>query len=683
MITSYNNVKNEVLKYYEEFLDAFHKMGISENDTSLQALKLKAERIKDDRFCLMITGEARGDTFTFINAYLGSEILPMNIYQCTGTVVEVTYGEKFVLHAVYADGQKKDVSGEENIKNFLIAHVALADKYRDIPVALIDRDIIVKYRDKKANQAVIEAFLKDVACENIHGLSSGKYNGKIKNYIKEKQYRWRNVVIKMIIEYPFKDEAMHGIRIIDSPDVKADGSMADVTSEDIESADAILFLQPFEDSVESNRFKSFLESKHVDKYKNALFLILNRTAAQPETETKKTFEKFVNLFARQEDGSRQGIGKDQIILINTKAKLYYNTFQHLITENIKAELKEMGRKKAIEPFLKDAWQGSDGKKDAFLRELNRLSHFDGVNQSLNFFRRKIDFMALSELLDHLLKVYAQKRSYLDELVANYTLKVEDLSKCAVKIEEELENIKIRMNENVEKIGEKYTGEKGLIARRAEVILDDYKETMEVVDDYDDDYLYNLGLLETFAFRRVGFFIEFEQKIRDKVVTECNDLLGVALSNKIPVPDVLPEPTFSPEMVDAIKEEMRRKANETFNDNYDSFRTHYESEKKDAFSQSAAYKLVKDSFIDGLDRIKNQAIKDLQLFVQQTLTAYTPELIRKHTEDKERALHKVEDDKKNTEKILEDITNLKVQAAALEAKIKPITALKGGIDSYLQ
>ena len=129
--------------------------------------------------------------------------------------------------------------------------------------------------------------------------------------------------------------------------------------------------------------------------------------------------------------------------------------------------------------------------------------------------------------------------------------------------------------------------------------------------------------------------------------------------------------------------MRRKANETFNDNYDSFRTHYESEKKDAFSQSAAYKLVKDSFIDGLDRIKNQAIKDLQLFVQQTLTAYTPELIRKHTEDKERALHKVEDDKKNTEKILEDITNLKVQAAALEAKIKPITALKGGIDSYLQ
>lgn len=80
---------------------------------------------------------------------------------------------------------------------------------------------------------------------------------------------------------------MHGIRIIDSPDVKADGSMADVTSEDIESADAILFLQPFEDSVESNRFKSFLESKHVDKYKNALFLILNRTAAQPETETKR------------------------------------------------------------------------------------------------------------------------------------------------------------------------------------------------------------------------------------------------------------------------------------------------------------------------------------------------------------------------------------------------------------
>lgn len=683
MITSYNNVKNEALKYYEEFLDAFHKMGISEGDTSLQDLKLKAERIKDDRFCLMITGEARGDTFTFINAYLGSEILPMNIHPCTGTVVEVAYGEKFVLHAVYADGQTKDVSGEENIKKFLMDHVTLNDKYRDIPAALIDHEIIIKYRDKNVDRAVIETFLKDVACENIHGLSGGKYNGKIKNYIKEKQYRWRDVVIKMVIEYPFEDEAIRGIHIIDSPYVKAVDSMGEATAEDIESADAILFLQSLENSVKSHCFKSFLESKYIDKYKNALFLILNQAAGRQETETKKAFEEFVNLFAHKEDGSGQGIGKEPILLVDCKAKLYYTAFQHLTTEKIKTKLKEMGRKNAIEPFLKDAWQESAGKKDVFLRELNRLSHFDTVNQSLNFFRRQIDFMALSELLDQLLKVYEQKRSFLDELVTNYTLKVEDLSKCAVKIEAELENIKIRMNENVEKIGEKYAGEKGLIARRAEVILDDYKETMEVVDDYDDDYLYNLGLLETFAFRRVGFFIEFEQKIRDKLVTECNDLLGVTRSNKAPVPYVLPEPTFSPEMVDAIKAEMRRIANETFNDNYDSFRTHYESEKKDEFSQSVAYKLVKDSFIDGLNRIKNQAIKDLQLFVQQTLTAYTPELIRKHTEDKERELHKVEDDKKNTEKILADITTLKVQEAALESKIKPITALKEGIDSYLQ
>ena len=40
-------------------------------------------------------------------------------------------------------------------------------------------------------------------------------------------------------------------------------------------------------------------------------------------------------------------------------------------------------------------------------------------------------------------------------------------------------------------------------------------------------------------------------------------------------------------------------------------------------------------------------------------------------------------RKIPKKYWKDITNLKVQAAALEAKIKPITALKGGIDSYLQ
>ncbi|GAA6391748.1 dynamin family protein [Megasphaera sp.] len=679
MITSYNKVKDEALEYYKEFLDAFHKMGISEDDTSLQVLKLQAERIQDDRFCLTIAGESKGDKFTFINAYLGAEILPMNIRQCTGAVVEVAYGKKFVLHAVYANGQKKDVSGEEKIKKFVMDHVALDDKYRGIPAALIDHEIIVKYRDKKAGREVIEAFLKDVACENIHGLSSGKYNGKIKNYIKEKQYRWRDVVIKMVIEYPFEDEEMRGIRIIDSPCVKTAGSMADVTAEYVESADAILFLQSFEDSVEFNRFKSFLESKRVDKYKNALFLILPHAAERPETETKKAFEEFVNLFACQEDGS----GQEQIMLVDSKAKFYYNAFQHLTAEKIKDEMKELVHKHVIELFLKDAWLGSKGEKDAFLKELNRLSHFDTVNQSLNFLRRKIDFMALSELFDQLLKVYEQKRSYLDVMITNYTSNVEDLSRRVGEIEGEIADIEIRMNEEAAEIKEKYAGENGIIAQRAEDILGDYIMTMKIIDSYDISYRDKLELLKMFSLRRVKHFIEFEQEMLDNIVAECNDLLNVPLSNKTLVPSVLSESDFSPDVVTKIREEMKRKATKTYNDYSVLFKPLSGFEKKYIFSRSTAYKAAKYGIIERLDCIKNLAIKELRLFVQQTLTVYANELIRKHTEAKKRELHEVEDNKKKIEQSLAGLTNLKAQEASLEPKIKQITARKGGIDSYLQ
>ena len=69
--------------------------------------------------CLMIAGEAKSGKSTFINAYLGTEILPMDVRQCTSSVVEIRYGAEFVLNATYADGRKQKVSGEEAITKFL------------------------------------------------------------------------------------------------------------------------------------------------------------------------------------------------------------------------------------------------------------------------------------------------------------------------------------------------------------------------------------------------------------------------------------------------------------------------------------------------------------------------------------------------------------------------------------
>lgn len=679
MITSYKKAKEDVLQYYEEFLGVVSKMEIPEDDTSLKALKLQADKIKEDKFCLMIAGEAKSGKSTFINAYLGTEILPMDVRQCTSSVVEIRYGNEFVLNATYADGRTKKVSGEKEITAFLTTNAALDDEYRDIPITTINNEIIVKYQDKKILETVILDLLKGVERENIHRLPTEEYNRKIREYIKKKQPHWRDVVVKIDIEYPFEDKNMRGVRIIDSPGVNAAGKVGDVTAAYIESADAIMFLRPITGvAIEANSFKEFLESKSVDRNKNAMFLILTRAAAESDETIERAYEEFVNMFGIQKNDSRHGIVKEQIIPVDSKAELYYNAFQAMSTEDIKAEIKRMNAEKKIEPFLKAAWFDADGEKEAFLAELKRISNFNVIDQSLNRFGRKAQFIALSEFLGRMLKVYAKIGVSLHEKIANYELKAEDPGKLAVKVkqtEAELIDIENRMNEKVDDITAKYagSGKKGLIAQRAEEVMAEYKKQLEMIKGTSDS---SLEELEKLSFRQVDTFIDFEANLQKNVVAECNEALRVALSGNNTVEYVSLEPDFSKEVVEKIKKEMKSEANESYT--YTTGTTFKKTHTGSHFSQDKYYKLVKDSINERMDSIKQQAIRDLRSFVSHTVTAYTKELA-KNADAKKIELRRIKDDKKTAEEIAVVIADLRALLDSLEPKKRNVSELKGGID----
>lgn len=679
MISSYKKAKEDVLQYYTEFLDVVGKLEISEDDTSLKALKLQADKIREDKFCLMIAGEAKSGKSTFINAYLGTEILPMDVRQCTSSVVEIRYGNEFVLNATYADGRTKKVSGEEEITAFLTTNAALDDEYRDIPITTINNEIIVKYQDKKILEAVIVDLLKGVERENIHRLPTEEYNRKIREYIKKKQPHWREVVVKIDIEYPFEDKNMRGVRIIDSPGVNAAGKVGDVTAAYIESADAIMFLRPITGvAIEANSFKEFLESKSVDRNKNAMFLILTRAAAESDETIERAYEEFVNMFGIQKNDNRHGIVKEQIIPVDSKAELYYNAFQTMSTEEIKAEIKKMNAEKKIEPFLKAAWFDADGEKESFLAVLKRISNFNVIDQSLNRFGRKAQFIALSEFLGRMLKVYAKIGVSLHEKIANYELKAEDPGKLAVKIkqtEAELIDIENRMNEKVDDISAKYagSGKKGLIAQRAEEVMAEYKKKIAAIKGTSDS---SLEELEKLSFRQVDTFIDFEETLQKNVIAECNEALRVALSGNNTVEYVSLEPDFSKEVVEKIKKDMKSEANESYT--YTTGTTFKKTHTGSRFSQDKYYNLVKDSINERLDSIKQQAIRDLRSFVSHTVTAYTKELA-KNADVKKAELRKIRDDKKTAEEIALVIADLKALLDSLEPKKRNVTELKGGID----
>lgn len=678
MITSYKKAKEDVLKCYDEFLKVIKKSEMESDETSIKALALQAEKVKDDKFCLMIAGEAKSGKSTFINAYLGTEILPMDVRQCTSSVVEIRYGKEFSLNATYADGQQKKVIGQKDIKQFLTENAALDDEYRDIPITTINNEIIVKYKDKKILEVVIQDLLKGVERENIHRLPQDVYNNKIREYIKKKQSQWRNVVVKIDIEYPFEDKNMRGIRIIDSPGVNAAGKVGDVTDKYIESADAIIFLKPIVGSdTGSNSFKDFLESKSVDRNKNAMFLVLTMRTAASEDDIQRKYEDYVTMFGAQKTDNRHGIVKEQIIPVDSRAELYYNEFYNMSTEEIKVTIKELRAAKKSEPFLTAAWFDAELDKEAFLKELKRYSNFNVIDQSLNRFGRKAQFIALSEFLGRMLKVYAKLSINLREKIDNYALKAVDPAKLAVKVEETkaaITDIENKMNATVDEISAKYAGlgEKGIIAQRAEEVMAEYIAEIKKVSGTSDS---SLEQLEKISFRQVDKFVEFEGDLQKNVVAECNKAL-VALSDKNALEFVTLEPDFSKEILDGIKESMRDEAKESYT--YTTGTTFKKTHTGSRFSQDKFYGLVRDSINDRIQSIKLQAIRDLRSFVSHTVTAYTRELA-KNADAKRDELTRIKNEKKTAEEIAKIIESLNTLFSIIEPQETTVKELKGGID----
>ena len=155
MVVDYKSRKNEVLESYDklevlisdlyEYAKKIELPDPIENmDVLLRDIRNKAKKVKDDRFNIMIAGESKSGKSTFINAYLGVELLPMDVKQCTSAIVEIKCGKEFSVVATYADGRHETITGDEEARKFLKRNAALDDEYRDIPVPTINSEILVK-----------------------------------------------------------------------------------------------------------------------------------------------------------------------------------------------------------------------------------------------------------------------------------------------------------------------------------------------------------------------------------------------------------------------------------------------------------------------------------------------------------------------------------------------------------
>lgn len=365
MIVDYKTRKKEVLDSYEsvehiisELKDYAKKIQLPDPTKGLEPLlkdvRSKAEKVKADKFNLMIAGESKSGKSTFINAYLGVELLPMDVKQCTSSIVEIKYGKTFLVKATYADGKTKEIVGDKEVREFLKKNAALDDEYRDIPVPSINAEILVKAgklarkkgRNISISNADIEAMLAkpEIIAANIHNLPD--YNKRIKAYIEARKNRWYEIVTKIEIMFPL-EESLHGIEIIDSPGVCARGGVADITSDYIEQADAIIFLKPvIGQSLESTQFSQFMENSSVERNKNALFLVFTHIATMNQADLRRLEEEAIKQFSSK-------INKRNILFVDSKAELYANQFSKV--ENIEKELRRINDQGKLDSFVSQAY----------------------------------------------------------------------------------------------------------------------------------------------------------------------------------------------------------------------------------------------------------------------------------------------------------------------------------------
>ena len=286
----YKQNKKQVLKFYEDYISACKLADIKQNSS----IDKQAEKIRNEIFNLMILGEAKSGKSTFINAFLGCEVVPMDVRQCTSAIIKIRRGDKFELVATTADGGKSVINGFDKIQKFLKDHAAISDEYRSIPLTTINNELLIIYKGQIPKN-VLDDFLETEVKDNIFNLDIDEYNSKIRKYINEQAPKWKEIITEMEITYQLP-EAMQGITMIDSPGVGAGGNVGKIAENYIDNANAIIFVKSLSgQAVESQSFMNFLRNNCAERKKDSLFLVLTGKSTLQRSEFERLKEQTVEM----------------------------------------------------------------------------------------------------------------------------------------------------------------------------------------------------------------------------------------------------------------------------------------------------------------------------------------------------------------------------------------------------
>ena len=689
MVISYKKKKEEVLSIYndmenflQEVLEYYKNINISNplkrKEGLIKKIRADIEKIKEDKFKIIVAGEAKSGKSTFINAYLGIDLLPVDVKQCTSVLLEIKYAKNFKLVATYADGRIEVINEPEAVKSFLKKNASLDDDYRDIPVPTINEEILVKAGRKANNKTkkikIFEEDIKNliasesVQAANIYHLSLEKYESKIRQYISSYKDNWFNIVTKIEIFYPLSD-SLKGVEIIDSPGVCARGGVSEVTTEYIKDANAIIFLKPITgQAIESAQFSQFMNNTIVGRNKEALFLIFTRVAQMNENDLMRLQEEAYRQFKQ--------LNKENILFVDSKAEMSAKVFDSLESiEAVTNKLKELDDSKELEDFIKLSYYDTigglaNGSLSDFIQSLEAKSRFKRVYSLLEKFGRKSHYILLKDVLNTMIRLYNSLDLEFSDQIESWRQKIKnpnDIEAKIKKLEAEKNLILNRIAVGIEDIRYHYiSNEKGKIKEVADTIVCNYKSKKASLNP---DKEGSIDSLKSISLETIEECKEISKKIQQEVIEDCNDLLK-SISEKLDLIDFI-KPDY--ESIDFEKIEKQSKSNAEERVKIKEAGTFSDAKYASVFSQKKYFKNYSNSIDKRLNLIRAELENELIDFVSDAIIEYRFEL-NNNADSKIKELKEINEVRvENTEimKYIEKIEELSSFSKGGQIKLKAI------------
>ena len=494
-----------IMKNYDEFIEKagkFNEMtnkidldyNLNLNDSSQldKDIQRKADEIRNNVFKIFVTGEAKSGKSTFINAFLGIDLLPSGGAQCTSSIIEIKNGEEIKLIAEQVDGYKIEKIGEKAVKEFLNEKASILGNSKDennisiyegVPFNIVN-DMFLKVFKGQYNESNIENFLKEeiVTKEKPSNLEQTEYNENIKNYIRKTN--WETIIEKIIIEYPA--DYLKEVTILDSPGVGAVGGFGEVTEKAIKKADAIIFIKSIPGgAMDSVSFKKFFESID-DKKKDTTFLVLtfkNTQGVNVEERQKEVYEKFKEL------------KRDNIFFVDSLSELNFLNYKNfndideledfLAEDEMKEEDKKFKNEFAsFSSFLrKNKKNNRPNNVDDFIEEMKKYSGIYEFKEKIEPFMYVAPFYKLQDFLEKLIKKSEEIRATLQSIIKKAKENKgnpKELRKSIEKSIEDIKDLEDTLNNSIESLRKKYISseEDSVIKKQINEFKDNFLKNIE-------------------------------------------------------------------------------------------------------------------------------------------------------------------------------------------------------------